>query len=128
MAAGYGRAAKDSDGYGKFSVNGDQDRAHRVAYVLTHGPIKPGQIVRHTCDCPPCCRPDHLIPGTHLDNAADRDQRGRNGKAKLNPTLVCLIRAMSARRMYRKDIAMELGIPLMTVHHAASRRTWKWVP
>lgn len=36
-----------------------------------------GPFVLHTCDNPPCCNPAHLYRGTALDNARDRDTRGR---------------------------------------------------
>lgn len=52
--------------------------AHRVAYVLSKGPIPPGLVVRHgpTCDDGTtrqlCINPDHLKLGTHKENMADR--------------------------------------------------------
>lgn len=54
--------------------------AHRVAYVVHHGLTLAdivGQVVRHTCDNPPCCNPAHLVLGSHADNAADRQERQR---------------------------------------------------
>lgn len=35
--------------------------AHRVAYTLGKGPIPPGRLVTHTCDCRICCNPAHLV-------------------------------------------------------------------
>ena len=52
--------------------------AHRVAYALTHGPIPAALEVRHSCDTPPCVRPDHLSTGTTLDNARDKMERDRH--------------------------------------------------
>ncbi|MBI5315856.1 MAG: HNH endonuclease [Nitrospirae bacterium] len=63
-------------GYGVFSLGGS-DGAHRVAWMLTHGPIPPGRHICHHCDNPPCCNPAHLFCGTHLDNMRDRDRKGR---------------------------------------------------
>ena len=69
-------AAKDNWGYGLFY--GDSfTRAHRMAWVLTNGPIPEGLCVLHACDNPPCCNPAHLWLGTHLDNARDRENKGR---------------------------------------------------
>ena len=51
--------------------------AHRTAYALLVGPIPAGAVLRHGCDEPRCVRPDHLRPGTHAENAADRVARGR---------------------------------------------------
>lgn len=44
------------------------------------GQIK-GLVVRHTCDNPGCCNPDHLLLGTHADNVSDKYERGRANHA-----------------------------------------------
>lgn len=67
-------------GYGRFRIGSKAPGAHRVAYELTYGPIPDELIVCHHCDNPPCVRPDHLFLGTHLDNAADRDSKGRTAR------------------------------------------------
>lgn len=54
-----------------------QFMAHRVAWELTNGPIPAGLFVCHHCDNPPCVRLDHLFLGTHKDNAADAQAKGR---------------------------------------------------
>lgn len=69
--------ALDNDGYGRIRDGRRNRKAHRVAYELTYGPIPSGLIIRHTCDNPACVRPDHLLSGTHLDNAQDKCERGR---------------------------------------------------
>ena len=57
-------------GYGTATRNGVY-RSHRIAYTLVHGAIPSGSQVRHLCDNPPCCNPDHLVIGTHKENARD---------------------------------------------------------
>ena len=67
----------DDHGYGRFCLNGRQVGAHRVSWILTNGLIPEGQHVLHHCDNPPCVRPEHLWLGTALDNAHDRQAKGR---------------------------------------------------
>lgn len=84
-------AGVDKDGYGKFTltlprIGGKQQqvsvRAHRIAYLLTVGPLAGDQLVRHSCDTPACCNPKHLEPGSQVDNVADRVARGRSARGE----------------------------------------------
>ena len=71
--------ARDNRGYGEISSGPRPARilaAHRVAWELTYGPIPPGRYLLHSCDNPPCVRPDHLRLGTHAENAEDLKRRG----------------------------------------------------
>lgn len=71
--AGY----RTSRGYGQIGVEGrhNVEFVHRLVFGLER--LLPGQHVRHKCDNPPCCNPDHLIAGTHADNMRDKAERGR---------------------------------------------------
>lgn len=66
------------NGYGRTTICGVHMSAHRVAYQITHPEenIKDKQI-RHVCDNPACCNPDHLVSGTHIDNMHDMVKRNR---------------------------------------------------
>lgn len=63
--------------YGQVRYEGKNQLAHRVAWILTYGPILPGFLVLHHCDTPACVRPDHLFLGTTSDNARDAIKKGR---------------------------------------------------
>jgi len=65
-------------GYGLFSLDGRMQRAHRVSYELSFGPIPDGLHILHSCDNPPCVNPAHLRPGTRTENMQDKAERGRN--------------------------------------------------
>ena len=65
-------------GYGLIWDAGKQWLAHRVSWVIHSGAIPDGMHVLHKCDTPPCVNPQHLFLGTHAQNMADRDRKGRN--------------------------------------------------
>lgn len=77
--------ARTSFGYGAFAIGRDRaNRAHRIAWELTNGPVPVGLSALHRCDNPPCCNPAHLFLGTQADNIADMVAKGRHrprGKA-----------------------------------------------
>ena len=52
--------------------------AHRVAWELRHAqPFPDGLLACHKCDTPLCIRPDHIFPGTVLENTRDAWAKGR---------------------------------------------------
>ena len=74
------------DGYGRFGY-GNENRAHRASYLMFIGVIPPGMSVLHRCDNPRCVNPDHLFLGTGADNAADRDEKGRQSRGERHSVL-----------------------------------------
>lgn len=133
--------ARHGNGYGGIRVAGRKQQAHRVAYILQVGPIPPGLIVRHGCDTPLCVRGDHLVTGTHKDNAHDRDTRGRaavgdqvpaetrargegHGRAKLTEDDVRSIRASGDSL---RELSRRYGVAVPVIARAKSGRTWAHV-
>jgi len=122
-------------GYGVMRVAGRNVRAHRVSWELEHGPIPDGLQVLHRCDVRACVRPDHLSLGTHADNVADRDNKGRqprgelNGLAKLTQEQVRAMRAeYAAGGISQPALARRYGIAHGTLEAILHRRSWKHVP
>jgi hypothetical protein len=148
------RRGKNED-YGRFVVTVGPRRvrvrpAHRIAWELTNGPIPDGTDIRHLiCDNPPCCNPAHLEPGTHTENIADMDRKGRrvpalgdrngarrhpesrrgerNAASRLTETDVRLV--LSTPRDYGSSVrlARELGVSASAVRRIRYGTSWRHV-
>lgn len=147
-------ASRNEDGYGqsgRFQVGGYIFySAHRVAFFLKYG--KRPSILRHVCDNPPCCNPSHLLDGTHADNVADMDYKGRRGTAKgefngrrlhperwprsegwaqskLNADQVREIRlaAANGKRGVNRRLARQFNVTETTICDIIKNRTWREV-
>lgn len=70
--------SKTAGGYGECAKARGDSLAHRLSYRAFVGEIPMLGVVRHKCDNPPCCNPDHLVLGTQADNVRDTIERGRN--------------------------------------------------
>lgn len=70
------RGQINQDGYGLFQRGGNRFFAHRVAYALLFGELNE-MCGCHKCDTPLCVRPNHIFPGTLLDNVEDCRAKGR---------------------------------------------------
>lgn len=67
------------DGRGYFSVSNKKLQAHRIVYTIFNGEIAAGMVIRHKCDNPICCNPEHLVIGTRSQNELDKYERDRAG-------------------------------------------------
>jgi hypothetical protein len=68
------------NGHASYYVSATQSTvpAARLAFEWAkRRKIRPGLLVRHTCDNPRCVHPHHLVEGTHSDNMWDMRMRGR---------------------------------------------------
>lgn len=73
-----------SYGYGRIGYQGQEFRAHRIAYLLQFGVDPAEKLVCHSCDFRLCCRGEHFFLGTDLDNAADAKRKGRTASGGRN--------------------------------------------
>lgn len=87
-------------GYGDVFFNRHRFLAHRLSLIAHTGNLTSKDVARHTCHNRACVAPDHLMPGTVLDNVRDRVSRGleiknhgaNNGGARLTSVQVTEIR------------------------------------
>jgi hypothetical protein len=92
----------DKDGYGRFTLEGKKEFAHRVAYKLLVGPLFPEQVSRHQCPHKNCIRPDHIIMGTTQENVMDTIRDGH--WPKYNPKRLTDEEVLAIRKMYWYDL------------------------
>lgn len=125
-------------GYGLFNGGRFDGRqrtryAHRLMWELANGRrIRTGEVVRHTCDNPPCCNPSHLIIGTQAENVNDAAEQGKYVAAARqrwhNPDRHRLIQwLLTAPRGSMRRAASEHGIGYsalaVAVHRARKRQS-----
>jgi hypothetical protein len=87
------RGKLNTKGYGSVGVaKGHTELAHRVAFVLAHGPLEAGELALHRPECSSrsCCRPSHIYRGTQLENVADARAAGRHVSVTGNQWVVRL--------------------------------------
>ena len=124
------------NGYGYYWTNGKWVLAHRTALSL-QGVVINNKEVRHTCDNPTCCNPNHLIPGTHWENMQDCIAKGRfalptnnkiygerNGRARITTAQAILAKKMLLGRVSVKEIAHTIGCSISIVYHIRSGNSW----
>lgn len=120
------RGDKNHRGYGRFR----EKMTHRLAYELVKGPIPEGLIVRHRCDNPPCCNPDHLLVGTYADNTDDAVERNRlptgerSGTAKITVEQVRYIRA-NPDNLTRAALVQRFGLSKCYISAIRSGKVWR---
>jgi len=122
---------RDSEGYGRFRVTGLDTKfgAHVCAFIFANG-FAP-ELVRHSCDNPPCCNPAHLLAGTHQLNSADMVRRNRslfgerNSHAKLTEAEVREILADTIST--NKALAAEYGVTHSMISCIRLRKSWRHV-
>lgn len=128
---------RDRQGYGTVlrpAVSRSPMLTHRYAYLLTHGSLEAGAVIRHTCDNPPCVRPDHLLTGTQADNIADRQARGRHRPGRLlgeaHPAHKLTAATLADARADYLDgdpldaIAARYGVSKTTIYNALRGKNW----
>lgn len=126
------QAYRDKKGYGRFWV-GDQygkTGAHRMALALFQGLTNPdwldGEVVRHTCDNPACCNPNHLLTGTYTENNYDAVRRGGIDH-DYEPHEIRHIRQLNDNGVTRAEIADQYDTTTVHIRMICERERYAWV-
>ena len=142
------RGYREPSGYTNIYHDGKKEGAHRISYRLNVGPIGDDELACHTCDNPPCVRPDHLFKGDHLANNRDMAEKGRSAKgerngrylhpestprgeqvygSKLTPECVSEIRRLHDEGVTQLQLAEMFQVRQSTISCIVLRKTWKHV-
>jgi len=116
-------------GYPRLKRGGKYLRMSRYAWSLANEkPVPEGMMILHSCDNPNCINPDHLNPGTHQENMADRAAKGhtahgsRHGKAKLTDDQVYYIRFHSKESV--PELAKKYHVDETTIRKIKNGKTY----
>lgn len=133
---------KTGQNRGHFRYHGKTVRAHRLAYILTFGPIEDSTLeVCHNCptgDNPLCVNPYHMFLGTHTENMRDMVKKGRanprdssgenNNWAKITEKDVLDIRQMRRNGMTYELLAKMYNFHPTGISAICRYKTWKRLP
>jgi len=123
-------------GYGKITVANRRHMAHRLSWEEANArPVPEGMVIRHVvCDNPPCINPDHLAPGTQVQNVAEQIAKGRHVRsrganhslAKLTPEQAQEIRARFSRGGVTKaELGREYGLSATGIWRVVTGRSYQ---
>ena len=132
------QGATNNMGYGQIRMTDKAVYVHRAVYATVRGQMPQdlprSLLIRHTCDLPLCCNPDHLVAGDQRDNMQDAVARQRiavgeqHGSAKLTAPQVREMRERHAAGSATfAELAQEVGVSKQAVANAVRRKTWRHV-
>ena len=119
-------AATGAGGYGRVSLRGSPEMAHRAAYEAASGPIPKGKVIRHKCGNRMCVRTSHLQIGTKADNARDTAEMFMT-VTKLTASDVRGIRDDYNHGLPISDISRRYGIAFGSVYPIVCYKSFSWI-
>jgi hypothetical protein len=118
-----------SNGYGRTTFRGEQQRVHRVVWILSSGEeIPKGMWVLHRCDNSFCVRYEHLYIGNHKDNMRDMAVRDRAARAGVsNEIVIAMRKEYTGKWGDQKRLQEKYGLIQPTVSKILLRRSRRHV-
>ena len=121
---------RNDKGYGYLKVKGKMKSTHRFVVENHIGRcLSKDEIVRHSCDNPPCCNLEHLSVGNSQDNMNDKVLRNRQSKgethglSKVSKKEVDIIRSLKGI-VTQKELASVYGIGQQAISDIQTYRRW----
>ena len=109
----------NTDGYPRAVRKGNCNlKLHREVFYDTYGYYP--EVVRHSCDNILCLNPQHLLPGTNLDNVKDRVERGRTHNHVSDEEVDKVFDLRTQLKTY-KQISETLNIKIRRVEYILTR-------
>lgn len=131
-----GTGGKGRHRYGRVVWRGKIRQATHVALELTGSVLRPGNLVRHSCDTSLCCNGyRHLVLGTTQQNVNDRVSRNRSSRGESRPchrlseAEVRSIREEGKLRRHGAQVAMaqRYGVSRETIRLILKGKAWSSV-
>jgi hypothetical protein len=109
---------------GQFAIGPRPHAAHRVAWMLTRGPIPPGILVLHRCDGgTTCMNPAHMFLGTSADFGV---LYARRHPGPLSADVVARVRELHAAGKSVRAIAKDVGSNKTTIGEIVSGQKYRF--
>ena len=122
------KAGKTTRGYGNFTLDQSNLRAHRVAWELIYGAIPEDMYVLHKCDNPLCCNTEHLYIGTQANNLEDvRTRHPEQLGVNLHEGEIWLVRKLYREGksfLSQREIAKMFKVSQSTIQRIVNSTNW----
>lgn len=120
--------SRSTKGYGRIGRGRRQTHhvilAHVASWILHCGLVPDGKQICHKCDVAFCVNPNHLFPGTNLENIYDMISKGRHSK-KLSVSQIIEIRNLyQFGKVGYQTLANKFGVVWSTIRDVVRRKTW----